>query len=185
MRDQSIPKRVYEKRTERICKRCGVAYWPTYKPQQYCSWACANWVMNEAKRKPAIPCGYCGTPFHPTKDHNTRCCSKACITAYERKHGRATRKRTPTKVVRPKRMPGLHVHHTNPSASPIRLMVFERDNWTCLLCGYKVERTQRWPHPQAPSIDHIIPVAHGGSDDATNLRTTHLVCNLRRPMPKR
>jgi hypothetical protein len=203
----------------RICVLCRAPFIPSYRPQQYCSLICANWVKNEPRRRPAIPCGYCATPFHPTLDHNTLCCSKACITAYERKHGRSTRgRRTAThkayvcrtcgaplapyhkycgkacwprtlkakaKPVTRKRLNALHQHHTRPTASPIRLMVFERDNWTCRLCGTQVDRTQQWPHPQAPSIDHIIPFALGGTDDWTNLRTTHMICNWRRPKPKR
>lgn len=30
------------------------------------------------------------------------------------------------------------------------------------------------------SPDHVIPVAHGGADDISNLRPAHLICNVRR-----
>lgn len=31
-----------------------------------------------------------------------------------------------------------------------------------------------------PSADHIIPVVDGGSNAMSNLRLTHLLCNMRR-----
>jgi 5-methylcytosine-specific restriction endonuclease McrA len=29
----------------------------------------------------------------------------------------------------------------------------------------------------AATIDHIVPVSRGGSDDPSNLQTAHMVCN--------
>lgn len=57
-----------------------------------------------------------------------------------------------------------------------RLAVFERDIWTCRLCGGKVKRGSVAPHPLAPTIDHIIPLATGGTHEPANCQTAHFIC---------
>lgn len=67
----------------------------------------------------------------------------------------------------------------------IRLAVYERDGWTCQLCGQPTDPTA---HPNAdwyPSIDHIEPVSTGNPDHSErNLRTTHRWCNCIRGAAK-
>ena len=64
--------------------------------------------------------------------------------------------------------------------SDIRLDVLERDGWVCGLCGLAIQRELQHPDPMSASIDHVIARAHGGSHDWTNLRASHLACNVRR-----
>ena len=42
--------------------------------------------------------------------------------------------------------------------------VYERDDWTCKLCGLPVAKDRSAPHPLAPSLDHIKPQSLAGSD---------------------
>lgn len=58
-----------------------------------------------------------------------------------------------------------------------RLRIFERDRWRCHLCGKAVRKTAVVPHPLAPTIDHVIPLADGGSHEPANVRTAHFICN--------
>lgn len=51
------------------------------------------------------------------------------------------------------------------------LTVYERDNWTCRLCGLPVE-------PSTASVDHIIPLARGGKHAYENVQTAHRRCNF-------
>jgi 5-methylcytosine-specific restriction endonuclease McrA len=37
--------------------------------------------------------------------------------------------------------------------------------------------TKAVPHPKAPTIDHIIPLAHGGDDTRANVQLAHFLCN--------
>lgn len=62
----------------------------------------------------------------------------------------------------------------------LRTEICERDKWICQICKKPVKRNAHHPNPQAPSLDHIIPVSKGGSSDPSNLQLTHLVCNLKR-----
>ena len=48
--------------------------------------------------------------------------------------------------------------------------VWDRDGWSCVTCGSHVALT----------VDHIVPVARGGSDDLDNLQTMCQPCNSRK-----
>jgi hypothetical protein len=58
--------------------------------------------------------------------------------------------------------------------------IYERDEWTCGICGLAIDRLLRWPHPGSPSIDHRRPIAKGGSHTMNNVQSAHLRCNLRK-----
>lgn len=62
-----------------------------------------------------------------------------------------------------------------------RRAIFERDGWTCQLCGKRVKRQARVPDPKAPVIDHIVPLAAGpelgGVDAPWNVQCAHFLCN--------
>ena len=55
--------------------------------------------------------------------------------------------------------------------------IFERDAWRCHICGKKVKRGAGYLHPLSPTIDHLIPLAAGGSDAADNVSCAHRQCN--------
>jgi 5-methylcytosine-specific restriction endonuclease McrA len=65
-------------------------------------------------------------------------------------------------------------YETRPSADEwhaIRGRVFERDNYTCQMCG----SDQEWLE-----CDHIKPVALGGSHEMDNLQTLCRSCNRKK-----
>lgn len=59
----------------------------------------------------------------------------------------------------------------------VRRSLYERDSWICHLCGELVDRESGPNGDYAPSLDHLVPRAHGGSDDPDNLKTAHRICN--------
>lgn len=51
----------------------------------------------------------------------------------------------------------------------VRVLILARDRYTCQLCGQPAQH-----------VDHIMPLAEGGTDAARNLRATCADCNLSR-----
>jgi hypothetical protein len=61
--------------------------------------------------------------------------------------------------------------------------ILERDGWRCQIPGCKrrpIRQDLKYPHPRSKSIDHIVPLSHGGDDVAVNKRAAHLGCNIAR-----
>ncbi len=52
----------------------------------------------------------------------------------------------------------------------VRAYVFQRDHYQCQSCGKMQTQT-------ALQVDHIIPIANGGSNDLSNLQTLCRRCN--------
>lgn len=58
--------------------------------------------------------------------------------------------------------------------------IFERDRWRCGICGQRIGKSFKAPHPRSKSIDHVVPLIEGGDDTAANKRASHLLCNTAR-----
>jgi 5-methylcytosine-specific restriction endonuclease McrA len=57
-------------------------------------------------------------------------------------------------------------------------VVFARDGWRCQLCGRKTDVKARGKmRPKSPVIDHIIPLAAGGSHSYLNVQCACHACN--------
>lgn len=52
-----------------------------------------------------------------------------------------------------------------------------RDRNVCQLCRRRVAMTKQVPHPKAPTIDHVLPIAAGGDDTRANVQLAHFECN--------
>lgn len=55
--------------------------------------------------------------------------------------------------------------------------IFATQN-VCAICGKVVDYDIKYPHPLAPTIDHIVPINKGGHpSDMSNLQLAHFCCN--------
>lgn len=73
----------------------------------------------------------------------------------------------------------------------VRNRVGDRDGWICRICEGHVDRDLPWlrgPRPDPagpvlndryPSVEHVVPVSMGGTNDEANLAICHLGCNVR------
>lgn len=155
---------------EAMCAVCGK---PTGKPLRTRRQACSN-ACRTALRPPYIPkpkppkpppptwqrtCQRCGVAFEtdrPTQVHCTaRCGDKA------RTERRKIAKRQTGSVI----------------GRVYRALVFQRDDYVCWLCDYPTKRDAVVPDPEAPTVDHVIPLAKGGPHTMDNVRTAHFLCN--------
>lgn len=149
------------------CPECDTAWvGRAGRERRYCSDPCARRARDRARADLArattcqvayIPCADCGHTFTTNPAWGKVYCSTRC------------RKRVETR-----RLPGRV--HKGPWLKH-RGAVLARDNFTCWLCGGATSKTYRYDDPWSPTLDHVIPRAAGGTDDLTNLRTAHAICN--------
>ena len=64
-----------------------------------------------------------------------------------------------------------------PLTNKIRESVFEKDSWRCHYCDKKTVRVRG---KLQATVDHIVPVSDGGSDDLENLVTACRSCNSKK-----
>ncbi len=55
--------------------------------------------------------------------------------------------------------------------------LYQRDKGICWLCGEKCDMDADPNSNNYPSVDHVIPIAHGGKDEWSNIRLAHRLCN--------
>lgn len=136
----------------------------TYTPRPWPSTTAPLTIIKPSQRVFACGnCVICSKPFICLFGSKT--CSEQCQDRHrdnlrrEGKHRRRATKR--------------NAYVANVQAS----QVFRRDNHTCQLCGDPLLMTAKVPHAQAPTIDHIIPLARGGTHEPSNVQAAHFLCN--------
>lgn len=106
-------------------------------------------------------CVQCGVAFIAQWHHQARAwkfCSRICGKRHDRAIRRALRR-------------GAYV------ADVRRSDIFMRDEWRCHMCKRKVSKVRQVPHPRAATIDHLIPLAKGGTHEPANVATACFECN--------
>lgn len=154
----------------RRCAECSRTFWSN-RNSKYCTDDCAhaakvaydlnyNRTQRPRNNSSAVHYGHCidcGLLF--TSKHARKYCSRVCRKSAHRRM-RAYRKRGAVKQ--------------DPYS---RHDIYERDDWRCGICHKKTRRDKQVPHPQAPTLDHIIPLSVGGADAPVNLQTACFMCN--------
>lgn len=135
------------------CLECGGAM-GDYKSRTYCSEACkARGLRHGGKRPESYECVRCGVDVPLSRvgqgGRVKRADSKLCTACRrENKFGMNVRE------------------------------LAQRDGTDCRICGEVVDMGLKRPESLfGPSVDHVIPRAHGGSDDPENLQLAHYWCN--------
>lgn len=57
--------------------------------------------------------------------------------------------------------------------------LIDRDGHDCGICGHHIPAVA-YPDMDSASIDHIVPISRGGKHTLSNVRATHLRCNIAR-----
>lgn len=169
-----------KKHPRQACWQCGKLL--TDKPAQnkYCSYECS--IADRRKRAPRYTCEQCGKEFKPKVADRTTFCSRQCAFVYRAEHRRSADgyqdlpNSTKQAMRAHKRRRREQIKRTR--VGPIRRSaIYERDGWTCQLCGQPVERKAQHPEPMSATLDHIIPLKLGGSHTSENLQLAHFACN--------
>lgn len=60
------------------------------------------------------------------------------------------------------------------------LKVYERDEWQCKICGEAIDQHAEPRTTFSASVDHIVPLARGGTHTYSNVQAAHFECNWRK-----
>ena len=153
------------------CSECRRAFIKSRSDKGVCSYECAKARMrrrdlaHRVPRPSELQCPRCERWF-PVKTHRggkTYC--DPCVAIAVREAAKGSRRR------RLAAMKGLPVEKFSSRE------IYERDGWTCGICGEAIPQDAQWPHRLSPSVDHIIPISKGGAHTRANVQATHLTCN--------
>jgi 5-methylcytosine-specific restriction endonuclease McrA len=143
-------------------------------------WLAKDSAKQKADRRAAMAlrsCVECGGPL--TKVHQRLYCSDTCANRCAARKARAEGRRNYAREYELDADRSWRRYRSR--GRPFRpIEVFERDGWVCYLCGGAIDPASKRPDPLSPSIDHVHPMSLGGTDDLGNVRTAHLVCNVRK-----
>jgi 5-methylcytosine-specific restriction endonuclease McrA len=161
-----------ERTTDANCAWCGTTFSKTLHRTKYCTQACylahrkSQYVAKPPHKRTWIAgtCIICDESF--VSKYKDVTCSAECQAA-NKANGR--RNRDFNRRGRKSKAFVATVH---------RDKVFEWDGYRCHLCGGMTDRTKTVPHPKAPTVDHVIPLASGGTHEPTNCRTACFLCNV-------
>lgn len=164
-----------------VCRRCGVEFkTKDQRPgRKFCSMKCSAAAQPTNRR--TASCEVCGAEFtrkvsdFVRRDGNTggRFCSKSC-------QGVAT---SAAAALHRLLHPGASRVRTYPFSRKVLLRhLADRDGVRCGICRRRIDIEARSgpENRHGPSVDHIVPVSLGGSDDLENLRLTCWICNVAR-----
>lgn len=184
----------------RPCQLCGKPFAVTKHRKTYCGPDCfavateARRVAERLTRNKGRTCRQCGSDIPATFRSDATSCSIQCQQAqwYEQNQARlraAARdwargnrvKRAEYELRRRAKMRGFAAERVDP------LAVWERDAGICYLCLKPVSLDKMSPHPDAPSLDHVVALSRGGPHNFANLALAHLRCNIRKSdgLPRR
>lgn len=164
------------------CNLCSVWFWSTHTKRVRCD-ECVG-ITSLAKVGLLIKsCVACGASFKPkaTKGGVTDYCSASCRSAAakanKRKHRRERRRKHGNASTHRKRARLAGVEY-----EPISVQkVMERDGWRCQICGRATPKKFRGScRPNAPELDHVVPLAMGGPHKYINVQCACRECNARK-----
>lgn len=178
-------RRCHEHRNDsmRWCARCNKKAWKSHPRNVLCR-ACFSssirkdqvvlyvkpsrvireqWIPSHQVTWKSIQCAVCDQHFISKWYEAT--CSTQCLKVHRLNLRRMNKQ---------KRRARKHAAYVAPV---YREKIWELDAYKCHLCGRKTDPTKQVPHPLAPTIDHVIPLAAGGTHEPANCRTAHYRCN--------
>lgn len=58
--------------------------------------------------------------------------------------------------------------------------IWDRDKGLCGICSELIDPELPWPNKMCKTLDHITPLAKGGTHEPANVQLAHAVCNSRK-----
>ena len=151
------------------CSSCGQSFVKRGRSNRCRSCAGRQAVRIAVVYSKVCACPGCGVRYETPQPHQ-KTCSKKCADRRSRITFRERNGRYDTHRKRAK--------HYGCEYEPVsRKKVFERDNYTCQICGESTSEKYSFNDPWSPTIDHIIPMSKQGSHTYENVQCAHAFCN--------
>ena len=153
----------------RVCTACGSVFvlGSAKASSEVCSRSCAMarrraYENGRRVRQPMSQreCPHCGSTFESSNPRQRHCSTKCGDRA-------AHSRRRAVRI-------GAYVEDV------WRAKVYARDGYVCQLCRKPMKMSAEVPHPKAPTLDHVIPLVHGGTHEYANVQAAHFICNSRK-----
>jgi len=132
-------------------------------------------------------CDTCDQTFSYTRRGTNRTNCDGCRAVRARESAAKSKRAATAKARREGRYLGSdhrkRARHYGVEYEPIQpAYIYERDKWTCHLCGMKVKKSysRTGYDPMGPTLDHIIPISKGGPHLKSNVALAHHICNTRK-----
>lgn len=174
-RRAALPRATYEC----VCKICSVSFVSARRGVKFCSESCRGDDARESSRK------YQAAKFKLHRTNNplpltTHRCARCSVTFTVRG---ASRQKFCSLRCSNSEHGGVHAQRAKRFGAARdwtlkNQAVFERDKWRCQLCGQATPKRLRGSQqPNAPEVDHIIPLSAGGGHVWSNVQCACRDCN--------
>lgn len=165
------------RKPDRVCPQCGITFTRTTHYQVCCSVGCAQ-IRRYGKSTagscpiPWAECRACGASFvaRGRRSYCTPICQRQANIAKTMGLYRAAVSTGRVKVA-------MHWHRE------LVAYLVKRDGRRCGICSKPINldlTSGPRGNDAGPTIDHVVPRSHGGSDELSNLRIAHWSCNRAR-----
>lgn len=185
-KEYRLENNLYKQITEKKCKHCNINFFSKGNNKKFCSVSCGGLFRARINGiKPAIRineiiCNECKKLFKPKKSERSTFCSRECSIKNQSSNAIKSLKRNyeSFKSCKKRRKERIKL---NGYEIINKLKVFERDKWKCHICGCKTPKELKGTMAMnSPEIDHIVPIASGGSHTYSNVACACKRCNIKK-----
>lgn len=161
------------------CDCCTRLFRSAQSRARYCSSACRQTASDTLRTR---TCTVCEKKFIPQQSGSYKTCSPACLSELHKRRKAAWKKTDSYRRMKRNRRAATRASRRLIKSSRVDVLtVFARDGWCCQLCGTPTPQALRGTYqPNAPELDHKIPLARGGTHDPSNVRCLCRQCNTRK-----
>ena len=167
-------------RVEKVCSWCGKSFVTNLSKSRFCQPVCRN----EFYRLEKLEANKARQLENPRRfDFVCERCDKSVVSEVRVTRGAYGRFCRPCALVRRRERYRVKTAKRQGVAKPARLsadVLIERDGNLCRLCDTEIDltlaRNSRW----GATIDHIVPLSLGGSDEIENMQLAHWICNIKK-----
>lgn len=194
LRDAGAVRRALRAETERLsrlkpCAECGTPFVGKTKMAAYCSSECrstgtsrkvnaASLVHRQAQRPATARCRHCKDMFTRRRvkhDRNRYCGDECTRKAKNRRKYESDKRRGAVRGAHVTRAKSFSVPYDR-SVTSVR--VFSRADWLCQICEVETPRELSGTYePNAPELDHVMPMSAGGGHVWPNVQCACRQCN--------